>query len=453
MIDMSTQDCLTTHSNLSTPSLSLESKLKELTLHNYQVEIDRLGGELSQSFEKNAFLPGAVLLEQGQFIGIISRRRFLEKMSRPYGQELFNNRPIKVLYEFIRTQQVVFSENTTIVEAAQQALSRSPDMLSEPVAVQLMSGEYRLLDIHQLLIAQSRIHQLTAQLLHQQTQSRIIQTEKMASLGQMVAGVAHEILNPVNFLWGNVNYLTQYSQDLIHLLSTYEQEFPESSHTLEQLKADIDYSFMIQDLPQVLASMKLGAERLQKIIGALRNFSHMDEAQKKPTNLHECLDNTLLILHNRLKNDIEVVRHYGDLPPVSCYSGQLSQVFMNLISNAIDALQADKGEQSDTPRANSNNSQKFIPSSHDSTPTICVRTEVRKTNWIAIQISDNGSGIPLEIQPRIFDIFFTTKPVGKGTGLGLAISHQIVVEKHQGELNLRSHPGVGTEFEILLPLI
>ena len=430
--------------------LSLESTLQDLPLHDCQLEICHSSHEVSRIFEENPALPGVVLLDQGQFLGMISRRQFLRHMSRPYGLEIFSRRSLRTLYEFAQTEALIFAGNTSIPFAAQKAVQRPSGSLQEPIVVQLDAQAYRLLDAHQLFIAQAKIHELTVQLLQEKTQAQMIQTEKMAGLGQMVAGVAHEILNPVNFIWGNVNYLSEYSQDLMQLLATYECEFPQASEQIDELKAEIDFEFLCKDFPQVLTSMKMGTERLKKIISALRNFSHMDEVNRRPIDLHECLDNTLLILSNRTKYGIEILRDYGELPLVNCYSGQLNQVFMNLISNAIDALiELDPATKPQYWKPQIIISTEVVACEPNSNTTI----PSEKRQAVTIHIADNGPGIAPEIQTQIFETFFTTKPVGKGTGLGLAISRQIIIEKHQGKLNFCSELGVRTEFEVWLPLL
>jgi two-component system, NtrC family, sensor kinase len=373
-------------------------------------------------------------------------------MSRPYGLELFLKRPIKNLYLLARADTFILPSDTLIVNAAKQSLKRPANLIYEPIVVEIEPKIYKLLDVHQLMIAQSHIHELATQLLNEQTQAHMIQTEKMASLGQMMAGIAHEISNPVNFISGNLEYLSRYSQDLLELVSAYDTEISQEPKAVTQIKQDIEFDYLQEDLAQILDSIKQGTDRLVKIISSMRNFSHMGEGTRKPSDLHECIDSTLLILHNRLKYSIELVKNYGELPLVPCYSGQLSQVFMNIISNAIDALMDKVAAQSEVNKSASKWQAR-----------IEITTEVRKinsTNWAAIRIVDNGPGIPPKIQERIFETFFTTKPIGKGTGLGLAISHQIVTEKHGGKLNVRSRSvstensqgEVGTEFEILLPL-
>lgn len=423
------------------PSLNPDSRLQDLILWISAIDIQQTGKDLKVLFKENPTIPGVILRDQGRFVGMLSRRRFLEILSRPYGPELFLKRPIELLYEYAQTEVLILPSSTKIVDAIQPSLTRSPELLYEPIVVYFEGELEKLLDVHQLLLTHTRIHELTTQLLHEQTQSKMLQTEKMASLGEMVAGVAHELLNPVNFICGNLEYLSTYIQDLLAVLQTYETEFPAGSPTLNTLKEDLEFDFLLQDLPQMVSSMQMGSDRLKKIIGALRNFSHVDEAVKRPLDIHESLDNTLMILNNRIKNFIVIVKDYDQLPEVSCLSGQLSQVFTNLISNAIDALT----EQS----ANTHDSG-WIPQIN-----IITRLEpgsAGKSDRVLVSIQDNGTGIPPQIQTKIFETFFTTKPVGKGTGFGLAIARQIVVEKHGGDLILQSVPGEGTTFTVSLPV-
>uniref|UniRef100_A0A832H687 histidine kinase n=1 Tax=Oscillatoriales cyanobacterium SpSt-402 TaxID=2282168 RepID=A0A832H687_9CYAN len=429
--------------HLSKP-LNTESKLCDLILYSCDIDINQQGIELSNQFENNLVLPGAILREQGDFFGMLSRRRFLEIMARRYGPELFLKRAIYLLYEYAQIPFLLLPGETKIVDAIQPSLERSPELLYEPIVVQLNANEYRLLDVHHLLLAHTRIHELTTNLLHEQTEAKLLQTEKMASLGEMIAGVAHEILNPVNFISGNLEYLSNYSRDLIQVLQAYESEFPNSTEGIDYLKDEVEFDFLLQDLPQLIASMKVGAERLRKIIAALKSFSHMDEVTQRPVDIHEILDNTLLILNNRIKHSIEVVKIYEEIPHIHGFSGQISQVFTNIIVNAIDAL---------LEHAEATSNVDWKPKIEIITKILLQESDAgQKRDWVAIYIGDNGPGIPLEIQSKIFETFFTTKPVGQGTGLGLAISRQIVVEKHGGRLNLQSKVGAGTTFEVLLPL-
>ncbi|MFQ4162742.1 MULTISPECIES: hybrid sensor histidine kinase/response regulator [Nostocales] len=292
---------------------------------------------------------------------------------------------------------------------------------------------------------QERTGQLTKSLQQlQQTQLQLIQSEKMSTLGQLVAGIGHEINNPIGFIGGNFCHIEEYINDLLRLLRLQQQKLPPSPD-IEELIEEIDLEYLTEDLPKLLASMHQGIDRLKDISLSLRTFARADISSKVEFQIHEGIDSTLMLLKHRLKGNgdcptIEIVKQYGDLPAITCYPGQLNQVFMNIIANAIDAFD-------DLERSNSSQEMAAFPN------TITLATSVdSEQGTVTICIQDNGPGIVPEIQARIFEPSFTTKPVGKGTGLGLAISHQIIVDKHNGQISCSSVPGTGTKFTITLPI-
>ncbi|MEH2240585.1 ATP-binding protein [Nostoc sp.] len=285
------------------------------------------------------------------------------------------------------------------------------------------------------------------------TQSQLVQTEKMSSLGQLVAGVAHEINNPVNFIHANVTYIDEYVIALLALIKMYEQEYPQTSQGIQEVIEEIDLEFLAEDLPKTLASMKVGTTRIRDIVQSLRTFSRMDEAELKPVNLHAGIDSTLMILQHRLKArpecpEIHVVKHYGDLPLVECYAGQLNQAFMNILANAIDALEEYNSDQHSATTLRDRSNQQMS----ENLSQITISTDINTQNQVKIVIADNGSGMSESVIQRIFDPFYTTKSVGKGTGLGLSISYQIITAKHGGTLECYSTSGQGTQFVIQIPV-
>lgn len=278
----------------------------------------------------------------------------------------------------------------------------------------------------------------------QRTQAQVVQSEKMSSLGQLVAGVAHEINNPVNFIHGNITHLDEYTQDLLRMIHLYQERHPSNDPEVQALADEIDLEFLIEDLQKMLSSMKMGTDRIRNIVLSLRNFSRMDEAEFKAVDIHEGIESTLLILQHRLKDKpecpaIEVIRDYGNLPEVECYPGQLNQVLMNILVNAIDAL-------------DELNAKRTYQEIEVNSSQITIRTSVSDSQSVEIAIADNAGGMPEQVKNLIFNPFFTTKPVGKGTGMGMAISYQIITEKHGGKLECFSTVGKGTEFIIQVPI-
>jgi two-component system, NtrC family, sensor kinase len=331
----------------------------------------------------------------------------------------------------IYTTQLITRPITAATQVARKVTQESDFDLQVPVVTGDEVGTLAT-TLNQLI---QRVKTLLAEK-EAEASRRLIQAEKMSSLGRMIAGVAHEINNPVNFIYGNLDYANEYTQELLTLLNTYATEIPDPPAAVQTEAEDIDLEFLKDDLPKLMQSMKVGADRVRQIVLSLKDFARLDEAQPQPVDLHACIDSTLLILNNRIKKGITITRNYATLPKVEGYTGALYQVFMNILSNAIDALE-DKLKEVETA--------KF-------TPQIIITTERAGQNQVAIQITDNGSGIPAEQQPQIFETFFTTKPRGVGTGLGLAISRQIVVEKHNGSLTCTSEVGQGSTFMITLPI-
>jgi signal transduction histidine kinase len=324
----------------------------------------------------------------------------------------------------------------------EQELRRSGEILQDQ-AEQLFKYsqtlEQQVTDRTAALSAQNlKLETLLTQL--HQTQAQIVQTEKMSSLGQLVAGVAHEINNPVSFIHGNLKHLQQYATELLDLVTLYEQHYPHPVGAIAEALAAIEVDFLREDIPQILQSMHHGTERIRTIVLSLRNFSRLDEAASKIVDLHEGIDSTLMLLEHRLKPQthraaIQITKQYGAIPSIECYVGSLNQVFMHLLNNAIDAIDAAASER--LPLA---------------PYQIKIHTECTDGDQVTITIGDNGSGIPTAIRSKLFDPFFTTRAIGKGTGLGLSTSYQIVTETHGGQLAFDSIVGQGTQFRITLPI-
>ena len=326
----------------------------------------------------------------------------------------------------VETLQILTSQAAISIENARlyQQIEKSSQILAAQVKQKTEELSQKAFDLEQALKNL------------QQTQVQLIQSEKMSALGQLVAGIAHEINNPVNFIHGNLQHTENYLKDLLSLLKTYQQEYPEENPVIQAKTEEIDLNFISKDLTNIFRSMESGSERIRQIVLSLRNFSHLDEAKIKSVDLHAGIESTLLILQNRFQGNelqpkIEVIKEYGNLPRVTCYASEMNQVFLSIINNAIDAL----NEVSKNPK----------------NPFIRIQTEAIEKERVRIAIADNGSGIPAHIQQRIFEPFFTTKPVGSGKGLGLSVSYAII-KKHGGQLTCESTFGSGTIFTIEIPI-
>jgi signal transduction histidine kinase len=314
-----------------------------------------------------------------------------------------------------------------VTRVARQVTNNSDFKLRVPITTEDEVGALAIALNHLIYQVDNLMEGQKAKTAHQ-----LIQSEKMSSLGRMIAGVAHEVNNPINFIYGNLSHMADYMNDLLELLQLYEAETVNPSRAIQNKRTEIDLEFLQEDLPRVLQSMQLGAERVRHIATSLKNFSRIDREEMHSVDLHACLDSTLLILNNRIKTRISVVRNYGEIPLIDGYTGSLYQVFMNLLSNAIEAL--DERPELRQQRQ------------------IVATTERLNEEQVLVKIADNGPGIPVQHQKRIFETFFTTKPRGIGTGLGLSICYEIIVKKHGGTITFESEPGRGTEFMVTLPI-
>lgn len=431
--------------------LHLGSTLQELPMYGFQVEVSCSCQEVAKYFDKDPLLPGVILLEAGKYCGMISRRHLLEFLIRPHGQELFWHESLEVINSYIRTPILLLPETTPILTAMHQSFRRSPQLMSEPIVVHSASNTYKLLDVQELNIASWQIRGIETQTRYERSQAKMIQSDKMASLGRLVDGVVHEILDPVSFIWGNLTHVTNYTQDLLKLITAYQQYLTDEPEQISILREEIEFDYLEHDLISTLNSIRTGAERLKKLVTSLQNFCYIDEVYPKPADLHACIDSIVLLINSRVKGEIEIIKYYGHLPPVNCFLGQLNQVLMNILSQAVEVL-LNASVRYKTPAESSQKKHKprieitTAVISHSST-----NPHIPDSRWVSIRITDNGPGMSEELQQKIRASFSIENRADKETSL--AVSYRIITARHGGKFHLRSQLNVGTEFEILLPLV
>jgi len=448
-------------------ALGIDSTLGELSLFDVRLSIDTRGSEAARLFEQRPDLPGILLTDRDLVVGVLSRARFLEHLLRPQGFDLFLSRPLTVLHSYARLRSLTLPQHTPILVAAQKALRRPVELQSEPILV-TQGQEARLLNSHDLNVAHWYIRGIETQVRYERTQAYMLQSQKMAALGRLVDGVAHEILDPLGFIWGNLSHVSRYCQQLLDLVVAYDAAIADSevASAIADLKEEIELEYLQEDLPNTLRSIHGGADRLKKLATSLQNFCHIDEVYPKPADLHEIIDGIALLLKSRLTTRIQIVRQYGALPPVTCFAGQLSQVFMNILLHNVDTLLTQTARRhlaADLPLS----SPPSVAFEIEEPPTIIITTRLcpapqesglTDERWVAVTIADNGPGLSVEAQQQVLNSFSIEQRLEKETDL--AMSYRIITAKHGGRFYVRSRgfsdqetdPGIGTEFEIRLPL-
>lgn len=448
--------------------LGTDSTVQELPLSAITLKLEATGQEAAHCFNRWPDLPGIFLQEQTTIIGVISRYRFLDYLLRPKGCELFLSEPLSVLYSYARTPPLIVKANTSILEAARLALRRPTELQGEPIWVCGLEGD-RLLNAQELNRAYWQIRGIETQVRHERIQAAILQNQKMAALGRLVDGVSHEILDPLGFIWGNLRHVSHYCQQLLDLLDGYAQLVPDAELPAD-LKAkheDIELAYLKEDLPDALKSIHSGAARLKQLATSLQNFCHIDEVYPKPADLHELIDSIVLLLKSRLTTKILVVREYDALPPVPCFAGQLSQVFMNVLSRCVDTLLCQATHQQIAADLEYTDPTRCAIAASP-LPTITIRTQIvaRPTahcdidnHWATITIEDNGLPLSPAESRQIQADFSVQQRLERETDL--ATSYRIITAKHGGTFEVTSGilsndeaaaAATGTRFSIQIPL-
>jgi signal transduction histidine kinase len=446
----------------SSQSLGINSTLSELPLFSFSITAEHAIQHLVEQFKQWPDLPGVIILEASRS-RVLSRQQLLECLLQ-LGQDFDADGPIRTMLHYANRKALKLPGHISILVGAQQALKRDHEQQSDPILVG-QEGDFLLLDARTLNVAHWQIRGIETQIRYERLQMQLLQSEKMAALGRLVDGVAHEILDPVSFIWGNLSYIDSYAKQQEELIAAYEASLPMPSADILAIKEAIEFDYLRSDLPAAIKSARGGAHRLRQLATSLQNFCHIDDVHPRPCDLNTLIDSTLRLLKSRLTSPIEIKRCYGKLPPIPCFAGQLSQVFMNLFTNAIDSLLA----QAQLESYIADNAALHARKVPQITVTTCVQaakdvlsSDPDESRWVSIIISDNGPGLLPATRAQIMDSFSTERRSVKETGL--AMSYQIITAKHGGRFWLRSfhtseqpndqgsQSPTGTEFEILLPL-
>lgn len=447
--------------------LGINATLSDLPLYAFTITSGGVVKGLIEHFIAYHDLPG-VVIEEGHHASVLSRQQFLECLLQLGHTSLFQDSPVRLLLNQASRKALILPGDMSILLGAQKALKRAAEEQNDPILV-LKDGHHYLLDSDLLNVAHWHIRGIETQIRYERFQMQLLQSEKMASLGRLVDGVAHEILDPVSFIWGNLSYITEYSKQQTELIAAYEAALPDPPAEIVELKEKMEFDYLQEDFPAAIKSARSGAHRLRQLATSLQNFCHIDEVHPRPTDINSLLDSTLRLLKNKLTSSISIECCYGKLPPVPCFPGQLSQVFMNLFTNSVDSLLMQALQDKNTLNADDNAPGITV------TTTVCNEQDAPESTshvarWISIIISDNGPGLPPATKEQILESFSTKSRSRKETGL--AMSYRIVTAKHGGRLWMRSlHESemetedsngcpsnnngctvTGTEFEILLPL-
>ncbi len=467
-------------------SIHPNSQLKDLPLHCFTIDLSVVenqgftGSALAAAFQTAPQVPAVVLVESivskgttsQRLVGVIVRSVFFESMLDGNGcPSPFLQQPLRAFLQYLCTPVLKLAGEMTILVSAQRALRRTSQSLGEPILIELSPGEYGILDFHTLNIAYWQVRGIETQIAYEQMQLQMIRNDKMASLGRLVNGVSHEILDPVSFIWGNLSHLSNYVKDVMQVLDRYEIELPEPSEAMVALRSDLEIEYLREDIPRTLQSIKTGADRLTKLASSLQNFCHIDEVYPKATDMHECLDSVMLLLKSHLKGDIQVEKSYGPLPTVPCFVGQVTQVFLNILSylvrqvlaqsvmdRVLEDLPLPYGEQDD--RIN-HSSATMRP--HAMRPQLYVITEVCSIDvsgmrWASIRLGCNGEPISVLEQQQLIQDFTHDNPLTRESSL--IVAYRVVTIRHQGMMKIRTannpidhlDPGISTEFEVLIPI-